>query len=430
MEVKEVLVSENAIDAAFVLLKRIYGKNPVLWVLSDENTEAAAGNRFKSGVRASKVLERILPGEPHPIPTLELAQELGREVKAASPNLLVSVGSGVISDLVKKVSLDTGIPNWCIATAPSMDAYTSATAAIRVKGYHSALPARISEAVVCDLGVIDRAPTVLFLSGLGDLLAKFYGALDWYLSNLMTGEHYCKLIADFALGSARKALDAARALGSNHLEATRALTDAIIVSGLAMQAIGGSRPAASAEHTIAHFWEMASVVGRADLDLHGVLVGAASKLVLNGYLAFYRGLEEERGPGVVDAAKRLMAFDKEPGWEEVLEDGLRPFKGKIAEEMGARSFNRAILEKRLKTIAMEMDRLVGVAKPLLDELSAAVRVLEDQGFPFALEELGIEEKYRMLPVRNARLLRNRYTTFNLAYELGMEERLVGEVGVK
>ncbi len=427
MEVKEVLVSENAIDASLDLLKRMYGEKPVLWVLSDENTEAAAGSRFKSGVRASKVLARILPGEPHPVPTLELAQELGSEVKAASPNLLVSVGSGVISDLVKKVSLDTGIPNWCIGSAPSVDAYTSPTAAIRVKGYHSAIPARISEIVVCDLGVIDHAPSVLFLSGLGDLLAKFYGAMDWYLSNVMTGENYCRMISDFALGSARKALGAARALGSNHLEATRALTDAIIVSGLAMQAIGGSRPAASAEHTIAHFWEMASVVGRQDLDLHGILVGAASKLVLNGYQSFYRALAEGAAP---DVGKRLAAFDKEPAWEKVLEEGLRPFKGKIAKEMGARKFDRGVLEHRLRTFVREKDKLLEIAKPLLGELSTAVQVLEDNGFPFSLEELGIAEKYRVLPVRNVRLLRNRYTSFDLAYELGMEERLVGEVGMK
>ncbi len=427
MEMKEVLVSENAIDASFDLLNRMYGKKPVLWILSDENTEAAAGSRFKSGVRASKVLAQILPGEPHPIPTLELAQELGREVKAASPDLLVSVGSGVISDLVKKVSLDTGIPNWCIGTAPSVDAYTSPTAAIRVKGYHSAIPACISEVVVCDLGVIDHAPSVLFLSGLGDLLAKFYGAMDWYLSNVMTGEHYCELIADCALGSARKALGAARSLASNRLEATRALTDAIIVSGLAMQAIGGSRPAASAEHTIAHFWEMASAVGRADLDLHGILVGAASKLVLKGYQSFYRALAEGKAP---DVAKRLAAFDKEPAWEKTLEEGLRPFKGKIAKEMRERNYCKATLEMRLKTFTAEKERIVPAAEPLLDELSAAVRVLEDNGFPFSLEKLGIEEKYQMLPVRNARLLRNRYTSFDLAYELGMEEKFFGEMAAK
>ncbi len=64
-------------------------------------------------------------------------------------------------------SLLSGIPNWCVATAPSVDAYGSATAAITINGYHGAVPSRVSEVIVADLDVMGRAPRLMFHAGHG-----------------------------------------------------------------------------------------------------------------------------------------------------------------------------------------------------------------------------------------------------------------------
>jgi glycerol-1-phosphate dehydrogenase [NAD(P)+] len=411
---REVIIGRDILRESAGLLEKLYGRNPVLWVLSDGNTEAAAGKKWKSGIPVTRIVSRVLPADPKPVPTLELVHELSAEVNAESPDLLVSIGSGVISDLVKKVSLDTRIPNWCVATAASVDAYSSATSAIRVAGYHEALPTRVSEVILCDLDVISLAPRVLFLSGLGDLLAKFIAHLDWNLSHIMTGERYCPMLADFALGSARKALEAARESGRSPYESARSLTDAGLVSGFAMQALGGSRPAASAEHTIAHFWDMAGAVGNEGYDLHGILVGAASRIVLKGYGLFYGKLFRAR----LDEPHRLEELSREAAWEDVLEKGLIPFKGKISAEMKGRAYGDAVLSSRLETFRNSRDRILGIAQHLISELAQAVEILSDKGFPFSLDDLGIDPVVRTLPLRNVRLLRNRYTTFDLAYELG------------
>jgi glycerol-1-phosphate dehydrogenase [NAD(P)+] len=292
-----------------------------------------------------------------------------------------------------------------------------------VAGYHTALPTGISEVVVCDLGVMSRAPRRLFIAGLGDLLAKFIARLDWDLSRIMTGERFCPTIADFALGSARKALEAARELSRDRLEATRTLADAVLVSGFAMQASGGSRPAASAEHTIAHLWEMASAVGNEEYDLHGMLVGAASGLVLQGYTPFYGGLAAV----TPDVKARLASYDRETSWTEGLEKEMLPFTAKIREEMESRTFDKGVLRKRLETFRTAKEGIVSSAKALLAELSDAIDILGRLGFPFSLKELGIAEPYRLLPCRYARRLRNRYTSFDLAYELGLEQQLIGSI---
>jgi len=424
LAVREVLVGDGAIARSAALLRRRLGDAPRLWVLSDGNTEAAAGDRWKRAVLAGHVASHVLPAIPRPVPTMELVESLAAEVRAAAPELLVGVGSGVISDLVKAVSGATGLPSWCVGTAPSVDAFGSATSAIRVEGYHRSLPVPPSEVIVCELEVLAAAPRVLFLAGLGDLLAKYLAALDWRLAHALTGEHLCEPLLGFALGSARAAIEAAGALASRPDEAVRALGDAALVSGLAMQAHGSSRPAAAAEHTIAHFWEMAGAVGAEALDLHGLLAGAASRLVLRGYAGWYAAL-----PGVsLDVAARLAAFDAAPPWDATLEPALAPFRGAIAaQQASGPALDRAGLARRLDAFGRERERLAAMAAPLLEELGRAVALLEGLGFPFSLDALRISEPHRLLPVRHVRLLRRRYTTFDLAYELGRERELVAAV---
>ena len=418
----EIWIAPGALVAS---AERLVG-SPVVWVLSDENTERAAAARWKSRARAGRIVERVLAGSPRPVPSSELADELANEVRAIAPDLLVAIGGGVISDLVKKISLETGVPSWAIATAPSVDAYRARTAALRVGGFHQAVPARPADAIICDLEVLAAAPRPLILAGFGDLLAKLYARLDWNLAHVVTGEPYCELIADAAVAAARDALEAAGDLDRDPLAALATLTRALIAAGHAMQAWGGSRPAASAEHTVAHFWETAGAPALAGLgDLHGLLVGAASAAILPGYRAFHASLADPDP----ELAQRLAAFDAEPpiaaALAAVTDDALRAqLAAPIARECPGGGPDRPTLETRLRAFAASRDRVAGLAAPLLAEVDGAVAVLAGLGFPFSPDALGVPADAWRAPMRWVRLLRRRYTTFDLAYELGREPTLL------
>lgn len=420
---RRIVCAPGALGLAAGELAATRGQGAHLWVLSDGNTESAAGERLKCSLGRARISSRILPASPKVQPAMELVHELDREVEDIGPDLLVSVGSGVLADLAKRVSFDTGIANWAVATAASVDAYTSGTSAIRVDGYHGAVPTRPSEVVICDLDVIARAPRRLFLAGLGDLLAKYIAFLDWNLARVMTGEYYCPFTAASGLGAARAALDAACSHEADPLGAARTLTDAALTSGLAMQALAASRSAASAEHTIAHFWETARCVGTEEHDLHGILVGAASRLVLKGYARFYAG----SACGPARPASRLAAFDRELPWEQAVEPGLVPYLGKVRAEMQRKAFDRELLAARLSAWDREREGFLAMARPLLAELEKAVGTLESMGYPFAPRELGVPVEMCLLPARNVRLLRSRYSTFDLAWELGSEAEIVEAV---
>jgi glycerol-1-phosphate dehydrogenase [NAD(P)+] len=318
--------------------------------------------------------------------------------------------------MVKKISLDTGVVNWCVPTCPSVDAYTSGTAAIWERGYHTSVASRGSEVIVCDLAVLESAPNELILSGLGDLLGKYLAHLDWHVSHMITGEPICEELLNLSLGSVKRVYESGVHLSRERDAASMLLTDALLTSGLVMQGVGSSRPAGSAEHTIAHFWEMAKAVRDEKFDLHGVLAGLASTLVTRSYRDFYRRLEKFSP----DIPGRASVFEKEPGWEQGLEKAVLPYKFKMVEEMGEKGrLGRKTLEDRLNRFAVSAETIQNLARMRLEELERAADTLLRLGFPRTLSALAIRPEDALLPFRYVRFLRNRYSSFDLMYETGL-----------
>jgi glycerol-1-phosphate dehydrogenase [NAD(P)+] len=419
LRLQDALIGEGALEESADRVSG--GPHRSLWVLSDGNTEAAAGARWKGLVRGKRIASRVLPAQPRPVPTEELAAELSREVRAVAPDLVVAVGSGVVCDLGKVVSRQTGIPNWALATAVSVDAYASGNAPIRVKGYHTPVPATPSEVVICDLRVLAEAPRLMLLAGLGDLLAKYLAHIDWLISHHVTGELFCGTLSEMAVGAARAAI---RAIAENRAggpSGMPALADAVVVSGLCMQAQGGSRPAAAAEHTIAHFWEMADAVTVAEHNLHGLLVGTASRSVLRGYSAALPRLRT----AAFDPRLRREALVAAPAVPQ-LPAGMARFRATIDEVAAARA-PAALAAERLRAWQRHREEILERVGPVLADLAAAVETLERLGFPFGAAELGIAEPWRSYGVRYVRQLRARYTTFDLAHDIGQEEELIADV---
>jgi len=161
------------------------------------------------------------------------------------------------------------------------------------------------------------------------------------------------------------------------------------------------------------------------LDLHGILVGVASRMILMGYKAFYRSIQKPRPREA--AQVRLRALDAELPWEQSMEPGLMPYREKVRTEMGLKKFDRKILSERLSRFDTSRGAILDLALPVLEELSGAVELLAALDYPFSPRELGISDELCLLPCRNARLLRSRYSTFDLAHELGLESELYGQI---
>ena len=69
---------------------------------------------------------------------IETADELGALLNGSSA--VVAIGAGTVNDLVKMASSRAKLPYACIATAPSMNGYTSAIAALLQEGVKTTRP--------------------------------------------------------------------------------------------------------------------------------------------------------------------------------------------------------------------------------------------------------------------------------------------------
>jgi glycerol-1-phosphate dehydrogenase [NAD(P)+] len=414
---RQVLVGPRVLEELPALLGDMHGPRVRVWLLSDQNTERAAGERCRKLLGRWPLSATVLPASPKPKPMLELAEELRREASAFSPGLVLAVGAGVISDLGKKVAHELGIPSWCVATAPSVDAFTSDHSVFKSRTSHQSIPITPSEAVFCELPVLAAAPRRMFLSGLGDLLGKFVAYLDWNLSALLTGEYLCPETVSIARESALRPLEALEA-GQGPGEALLPLTDALLTTGFLMQAMDSSRPTSSAEHTAAHIWELAGVVGNDELNLHGLLVGLGSRMVLEAYRVFYDRLPVLEASG--DIRARLEALGSEPPWERQIGPELALFTEHIRNEMLGAELGRAALERRLQAYGRERERIAELARQSLADLQRGVSALQAIGYPFTVATYGLSSPHAFLPFSGIRFLRNRYNTFWLMHELGWE----------
>ena len=138
--------------------------------------------------------------------------------------------------------------------------------------------------VLADTDIIKEAPLYLALSGAGDIFGKYTALADWKIAHALTGEYFCPVIEKMTRQAVEAVYSCCRGLKTGDAAAFEQLTYALILSGLAMQLMGNSRPASGCEHHISHLIEMgpAAFDFRSDA-LHGEKVGVGTILASRVY---------------------------------------------------------------------------------------------------------------------------------------------------
>jgi glycerol-1-phosphate dehydrogenase [NAD(P)+] len=196
-----------------------------------------------------------------------------------------------------------------VPTAASMDGYASSVAALERDGVKLTLPARAPAAIFADPRIAAAAPVELTRAGIGDLLAKATARVDWLAAHLLYGEawHAPEPLPE---------LDVA-ALLAGDVDAVAGLLRALIASGLAMAAVGSSRPASGCEHHASHLWDLLAARGMRERSLHGLQVGYATAFAMRlQRFAFAGGVALPRRPRPVaeplDAPARAWLGEPPP----------------------------------------------------------------------------------------------------------------------
>ncbi|MCW1306176.1 MAG: iron-containing alcohol dehydrogenase, partial [Candidatus Parvarchaeota archaeon] len=130
--IKRILIGEKVLKEVSYILKDL-GVKKRITVVCDQNTYNAAGREIIEHLNGFDVTLCEFD-EQHLIPD---ERALGEIILKMDPQseFLCAVGSGTINDLTRFVSFKAQIPYGIVATAPSMDGYTSSVSPLIVNGF-------------------------------------------------------------------------------------------------------------------------------------------------------------------------------------------------------------------------------------------------------------------------------------------------------
>jgi glycerol-1-phosphate dehydrogenase [NAD(P)+] len=408
-------VGRGALAETADLFERAFGNRPAR-VVADTTTFEIAGWAVHDRLRQAGQAV----AEPFVLPaTIHADLERVVEVEAAlatSDAIPVAVGSGTVNDLAKLAAGRLGRPYMVVATAASMDGYAAFGAAITHEGFKQTFACPAPVAIVADVEIIAAAPPALTASGYGDLLGKVTAGADWIVADALGVETIDRSVWSIVQDPLRDALAAPDRLRAGDPAAVEGSFLGLVLSGLAMQVARSSRPASGVEHLLSHLWEMTGLTHEGVMPSHGVKVGVGTVLGA----ALYESLLD-RDLAQIDA-ERLVASLPTP--QDVEADVRRSLTaGTIADRAVVESLAKHPspdeLRARLDRLRERWDDLRPRLRAQLLPSSDLRDLLRAIGAPATAAEIGLTASHLRESLRTARLIRRRYTAFDLAAETGL-----------
>jgi glycerol-1-phosphate dehydrogenase [NAD(P)+] len=182
--------------------------------------------------------------------SLDHAKALADNLKPKKYDAIVGVGGGRVIDLCKYAATLLDIPMISVATNLAHDGVASPVSILENNGGRGSFGVNAPLAVVIDLDAIKMAPDRFIKAGIGDVLSNLSAVKDWELAVKENGEKMDGLAASMARISAEALLGRADSIGSDDFLV--ALSEALVLSGIAMGIAGTSRPCSGACHEISH----------------------------------------------------------------------------------------------------------------------------------------------------------------------------------
>lgn len=412
----DVVVGSGAVEKIPEYVHRFEAKK--IYLLSDRNTWQAAGQRVYDIITGSgaKCVSHCFGEE-----TLEPDEHaVGSAVMhfAWDCDLVIAVGSGVINDLGKIVAAISHLPYIIVGTAPSMDGYASATSSMTRDGLKISLPTKGADVIIGDTDILCQAPLKMMKSGLGDMVAKYVSICEWRIANVITGEYYCEQIAQLVRDALKQCVDQAEGLLRREESAVRAVFEGLVISGVAMNYAGLSRPASGLEHYISHCLDMRFVEFGTPMDLHGIQCAVGTLAALRLYERLKR-MTPDRNKALAYVAD----FDYD-AWA----DQLRAFLGRGAESMIAlekteKKYDPVRHGDRLESIITHWDEILRIVEEELPSSQAMEALLDSIQAPKMLSDIGNDNALLPLIFRCTKDIRDKYVLSRLCWDLGILEQI-------
>ncbi len=393
---KKIILEKGAVNKLDGLIKFIGDFNSVA-MICDENTYKVLGAR----VEELCLVKNTACLDPNHLHATEKAVEEARKgIKEC--DLLLAVGSGTVHDITRYIAHDMGIPFISVPTAPSVDGFVSNVAAMTLEGVKITTPATCPIAVCADTDILASSPRRLIASGFADLLGKYTALADWKITTLITGEYICDKVIDLEYQVIDELMENIDGINNRETDAIENLMYGLILSGMAIQMVGYSRPASGSEHHVSHFIEM-NVVNEENDALHGEKVGVGLVMVCDLY-------------------HKIMALDD-------LESRITDNNQLPVDKINAmfKDIAPGILKENAKNPLESVTRDMMISKlPEIREIISQLptgekmrEVLESVGCPSSLAHIGLSEELKDTILYYAAFARSRLTFMRFAHMIDM-----------
>lgn len=417
-----VKVGRGALNSLREGMAAIGVKRP--FVVMDKNTERAAGAQVRRALEEAGIEYSafVFPFEGRMEPDERAVGSLTMAMDPAC-DVLLAVGSGVINDCCKVAAHAAGKKSMVVCTAPSMDGYASNSSSMIQNRIKVSLYNACPEVIIADTAILATAPDIMLQAGLGDMLAKYVSVCEWRISHLVYGDPYCEEIAGLVRGSLQRVAQHADGLMRREEDALCAVTEGLILSGVAMAFAQISRPASGLEHYFSHLWEMQSLQRGESGDLHGIQVGVGTLLTL----WIYENVLNIEKPDM-EKARRAMADFSPEEWEA----RVRRIFGPIAPDLlrleeKARKNDPARHKERLARIEKHWPEIRAIAGEELPPRADIAALMASVHMPMTPADLHLKPEDVRDALLGSRDIRDKYLTSSLLWDLGLLEETAEKV---
>ena len=222
---------------------------------------------------------------------------------------------------------------------------------------------------------------------------------DWRISHEVTGEDVCPVIYDIMKEATDRIWNNSLKLLEQDMDAYEAVTYGLLMSGLAMQMLGTSRPASGGEHHVSHFIEVGPAAMNATSSaLHGEKVGVGTVLISGEY---------HRLAAIEDVAPLLLPY--EPLSDEQL---MSVFGEKLFEACKKENSADCLSKVSPEKLAEAWPRI----REIIGEIPPAeeiFRMLEALGAKRTLSDIGIPDDRLPVILECSYMIRNRLTLMRI-----------------
>jgi glycerol-1-phosphate dehydrogenase [NAD(P)+] len=329
--------------------------------------------------------------------------------------LLVSVGSGTLTDIAKVTAQRTGSHHVAVQTACSINGFIADRSVLVIAGAKRTVQSRWPDVLVADTDILAAAPWQLNLAGVGDLSTVPNAVAEWRLAaRLGHGPQYTPAVVDDILAANPVLPALARAARDAEPAGIADLARLLATSGLSMGIVGSTAPASGTEHAVSHLMEMARTRQGRQAAAHGMQVTVATRLAVRVWQ-------------LVDATIRSgdakVRVPDESTSRDAVARAFADFDTQTVDECWtAYSAKRNWLlahQSAVERLVSEWDAFaqsLTLASPdQFDEISQA------SGLPSRAQDLGVgyDDDLLFWALRNSHLLRERISIVDLADLLGV-----------